>query len=146
MDGASLTAEQLCRKRYYEKNKEKVLNHKKETYKRDKEKILRHKKETYKLNSEKIYAHNLENWRSPKGKMVKMLANRRRHKGFGFKPINNYFENSHFHHMHINESTDIGIFIPESLHRSIYHNGTTKQGIDEINKASLLWLAEQCII
>lgn len=62
------------------------------------------------------------------------------------KSITRPFEGSHFHHMYLNGDPYFGIFIPDEVHRSVYHNGKTKQGMKEINKVALLWLCEQSCI
>lgn len=62
------------------------------------------------------------------------------------KTITRPFEGSHFHHMYLNGDNEYGMFIPVSLHKSVYHNGKTGQGMKEINKAALLWLCEQSSI
>jgi hypothetical protein len=74
----------------------------------------------------------------------KYVFKRFKHK---IKPINKPTLGDEFHHMHLKiggeKSQSIGIYIPKELHRSIHHQGTTGKGMEEINKASLLWLCEQ---
>lgn len=67
-------------------------------------------------------------------------------RGYGYVPINYYCEDMDFHHMHLNGDPAIGIYLPREVHRSIYHDPTTGQGMKDINKAALLWLANQSII
>ena len=77
------------------------------------------------------------------------VAERRRkaeRRALGFNPINSYFKDSHYHHLHLNGNKNIGLFIPASLHESLRHCSKTGRGMREINKASLLWLCEQSII
>jgi hypothetical protein len=83
---------------------------------------------------------------SPAGKaaMVKNLCKRR---SLGYNPINEHFPGSHYHHLRYDangiKDDDIGIFIPKKLHKSIYHNGFTGQGMDKINKVALEWYMSQ---
>jgi hypothetical protein len=58
-------------------------------------------------------------------------------------PVNHSFEGAHFHHMHINGSKSIGIFIPSEIHTSVLHNSANGDGMKEINKLALMWLVEQ---
>lgn len=60
--------------------------------------------------------------------------------------INEKFDGSQFHHLHIMNNHAIGLFLPHKLHRSIYHNGRTGNGMKEINKAALEWLCFQEVI
>jgi len=60
-------------------------------------------------------------------------------KGWGYEPINEYFKDAHFHHMHIEDDHAIGIFIPPELHISISHRYNNKESMDKINKATLKW-------
>lgn len=60
---------------------------------------------------------------------------------FGFSPINNWFPGSEFHHFIYDKDGElnlsIGAYIPKSLHRSVYHNSKTGEGVKKINK--LVW-------
>jgi|GEM_PF-6359119 len=67
-------------------------------------------------------------------------------RGYGYSPVNAYQEGMDYHHMHLNNDPDIGIWIPKSLHRFIYHNSRDGHGMKEINKTALLWLACQSTI
>lgn len=64
-------------------------------------------------------------------------------RNLGFTPLNNKFDDSEFHHLHLDGNTDIGIYIPRELHNVIYHNSNTWQGMDEINIIALLYLAQE---
>jgi len=66
-----------------------------------------------------------------------------RTRNFGCNPINNWFENSHFHHLHLGNDHNIGLYIPADLHRSIRHNSKTGIGMDEINKLAIAWFWEE---
>ena len=50
--------------------------------------------------------------------------------------LNEPFEGCEMHHI----SKDVVVYIPKSLHRSIYHNLKTGKGMDKINKKVLEWL------
>ena len=66
-----------------------------------------------------------------------------RRRDLGMKPINAYFEGSHFHHLHLGNDHAIGLYIPADLHRSIFHSSKTGIGMDEINKLAIAWFWEQ---
>ena len=59
----------------------------------------------------------------------------RRKRLLGFSPINIPFEGSEGHHM----TTEIVVYIPAGLHRSVFHNVFTGVGMDEINGKVLVW-------
>ena len=59
----------------------------------------------------------------------------RRNRVLGFLPINEPFEGSEGHHM----TTEIVVYIPAGLHRSVFHNVFTGVGMDEINGKVLVW-------
>jgi hypothetical protein len=61
-------------------------------------------------------------------------------KGYGYKPLNDYFDGSHCHHLHIGDDHDICVYIPSDIHTSIGHNSVTGDGMNEINIAALNWL------
>lgn len=50
--------------------------------------------------------------------------------------LNSRFNNSEFHHI----MKSVGIYIPKDIHRSIYHNIKTCQGMNEINKLVMDYL------
>lgn len=61
-------------------------------------------------------------------------------------PINEQFEGSHFHHLHINGNHTLGVFVPASVHRSVKHDGLTGQNMRKINKKVLEWVSNQSVI
>lgn len=67
-----------------------------------------------------------------------------KHSGLvGRVPINRYFVGSQFHHLNFENNTNMGVYIPSSLHRRIYHNTNTGKGIDEINKNAYNWMVNK---
>jgi hypothetical protein len=133
----------LCRKKYddkyvdYNKQYYKIYNQTHKSYRKE------YNKKYFQENKERE-SERCKKWRqSPKGKMLRMLWYAKRRKHFGFKPFNTVFEGAQFHHLHLNGNPDLGIFFPSELHRSINHNSYTGKGMNEINKAALLWLCDQ---
>ena len=59
----------------------------------------------------------------------------RRKRLLGFLPINKPFEGAEGHHM----TTEIVIYIPAGLHRSVVHNVFSGMGMEEINGKVLVW-------
>jgi len=132
-------------KEYREENKDKIATRRKQYREENKEVIAGRKKDYYEKNKTKIVEHQKQYLKTSTGmESKKKTASKRR--GFGFSPINNYFEGSEFHHMHINfggaEDHEIGIFIPAELHNSIYHNSSTWAGMDEMNNKAIEWYNE----
>jgi hypothetical protein len=126
-------------KEYYRKNKDKI-NKKHSEYRSEniEKEHMRHKK--YRLeNIEKIYAYMKEYRKTPNGRQMHHRSILKRKK-LGYNPINEYFEGSHYHHLRYdangNKDNDIGIHIPGRLHNSVFHNGFTGQGMEEIIEAS----------
>jgi hypothetical protein len=60
-------------------------------------------------------------------------------------PINQRFEGSHFHHLHINNNHVLGIYIPDEIHLKNNHANWKydKAALRRINNAALIWLCEQ---
>lgn len=108
------------------------------------EELKQHQKD-YK-NRPEVKQHNkemkkLRTKRNPeKYLLIKKRAQFKR-RGLGHNYLNKVFENSHGHHVNINDV----IFIPEQLHNSILHNIWTGEGITEINDKVRAWLTEQNI-
>lgn len=149
-------------KEYYKENREHILTQKKEyrslecVKERDR---ARHKaynilytprrKELAIMNKDHINELRRKYRKTTKGKLQDRRKYSRR-KRLGFKPLNTMFPNSDYHHMYLNINgkinRSIGIYIPHELHRSVFHNPKTGQGMREINKLALIWLSEQSII
>jgi len=53
--------------------------------------------------------------------------------------LNSWFPNSHLHHL----ETNIGIYIPNTLHDSVRHNLRTGKGMVQINEAAAGWLGSR---
>ena len=52
-----------------------------------------------------------------------------------FNPLNSWFPGSVGHHLN---SQDV-LYIPKKLHRSVYHNQHTGQGMEQMNVLALVW-------
>lgn len=64
-------------------------------------------------------------------------------RGLGFKPINNYFHYSTAHHLHLENSKDLIIYIPFWEHEIHRHKIKTWEGMDTINSIALdYWVNE----
>ena len=104
-----------------------------------------YQKKYYQKNSEQLIEYAKMYRKTPEGRECSK-RNTYKRRNWGFTPINKQFEKSHFHHLHLNKMPDLGVYIPDELHLSIKHNSKTWRGMDEINKAALLWLCEQAVI
>lgn len=148
-----------CNKAYREANKDRLNKKSMEYYATHKESASKYYAVYIPTNKEHITevrnryeAENRQDRRnsmkeylkSPSGKLTQRRINYKR-KSWGFNPLNKHFNGSEFHHLHKdldgNEDHEIGLFIPKELHRSLYHNWKTGQGMDEINKLALEWYA-----
>ncbi len=100
----------------------------------------------------KDYAENTEHWRkrykeyirTPAGKVSRINAENKRRRQLGHDPINNWFDGCEGHHLRYSKSSkaqdnNLMIYVPSELHKSIWHNGTTGQGMREINILLLEW-------
>lgn len=94
-----------------------------------------------KNNPDKIKKYSYKHSRTINGKKIRIKVSSRRRK-LGFNPLNEYFEGSHFHHLHINNSND-GYYIPAELHKSIWHSHKDKETMNKINKIVFEWLENQ---
>lgn len=96
------------------------------------------------LNRSEVKQHNkerLKNWRKEHPEEYKLRQKKQdfKRRGLGNSCLNKRFEGSHGHHVNFNEV----VFIPESLHNSVWHNVWTGKGMSEINSKVNLWLNEQ---
>lgn len=131
-------------KEYSIKNKDRIIEYNKRYRETNREKRLLYYREFYSKYTHIVKARQNEYRNSEKGKTVLRKINYKR-RSWGYKPLNQPFNDSEFHHLHKdldgNEDHEIGLFIPKELHRSLYHNWKTGQGMDEINKLALEWYA-----
>lgn len=94
-------------------------------YNTHKEKEIQKVKEYRENNPEKI-------------RLLKTKGHKRR-KNWGIEPINNWFKNSHFHHLHVDGNHNIGIYVPAELHNSIWHSYKDQESMNKINKVVIEW-------
>ena len=115
-------------KRYYLAHKEEEIEHGKKWYQK-------HKKEQKECHKK---------WRKKNPERAREIRRKhyyKRKRNLGYIPINKHFKDSVFHHL----DKDIGIYIPKWLHRSIWHNLFTGQGMDKINTEAIhWWIIHQC--
>jgi hypothetical protein len=114
-----------CRKSEYIDNRDKILEYHVQ----------------YNLeNRDKINSYIREYRQTDNGRRKRHIERDARRQFDTSEPLNKWFENSHEHHLHLDDTTTT-IFIPAELHQSIYHNSKTGEGIIEIAIISLLYLA-----
>ena len=101
----------------------------------NKEHVEKHKVYVKKHSKEHDVSQKKYN-KTPKGKEVKKRAFNKRKRKLGFEPLNEPFEGCEAHHV---DKKRI-IYIPKKLHRSIYHNVWTGEGMEEINKLAFEFL------
>lgn len=76
------------------------------------------------------------NWKG--GRQVSRYKSHAKRRLLGFNPLNSHFLNCEGHHINPNDI----IYIPKSLHQSIYHNQYTGRGMAEMNALTGQYLTE----
>lgn len=145
---------------YQKNNVDKYNEAKRAWYKRNIEKRRAIYKKWLEKNAdaekERLRKHHLANadairlrtreWkkRNPERRKEQLRKQRCARRGLGHNPLNKHFKGSDEHHLRYSNSqedkdNDMTIYVPKELHRSIYHNGNTGQGMREINILLLEW-------
>lgn len=73
--------------------------------------------------------------RTEAGKLTDARAKAKRKRDLGFKPLNNWFPDSHGHHLNQNDV----LYIPAELHNSIKHKQDDLDSMRLINEAAFEW-------
>jgi hypothetical protein len=77
------------------------------------------------------------------GRLVVKKAWEKRHRDYGFEPMNPRIENREFHHLHVdiygNEDHAIGIHVPYEVHKSIGHSGKTMNNMKAVLENIIEW-------
>lgn len=135
-------------KQYRQTNKEKCKQYDKERYQVNKEKIKKrtktysqtHKdkiKQYYQINKEKIKEQEREHHQThPEECRTIERKHHAKRRGLSNYEFNDPFEGCHGHHI----DKECIIYIPKSLHISIWHNVFTSEGMTEINDKVFEWL------
>lgn len=141
-------------KQYYKNHAEQIKKYKQQYRKEHLEQEKQRKKRYYLIHSQQynkrykehrlIRLEQIKQWQN--NNYDKWLETQRKHtykrqRNLGFEPLNEYFENSEFHHL----NKEDGLFIPKELHRSIYHCLETGQNMNEINTLTVQWWIFQVI-
>ncbi len=141
-------------KKYYKEHSEKIKENGKKRRAANPEYDKEHGKKYYKDNLEKEIERHRK-WREENpgyAKRYRQSSNgrkshyksRAKRRNLGHKPINTWFRGSEAHHLRYSKNSneqdnDITLYVPKELHKSIWHNGNTGQGMREINIACLEW-------
>lgn len=135
-------------RKQYALHTDRTLKRVKKHREENKEHYREYDKERYSTDEYKEYNRNYmrEYLRLPHPRLLHKRRVSIRNRSLGLEPVNSMFVDSEFHHMYLNGSKDIGIFLPHDIHRSVKHSGITQAGIREVNMAALLWLCEQSVI
>lgn len=131
-------------KEWRKNNPEKILELRKKYYKENRDDIIIKSRNWKETNKEKLAETNklykINNIDKIKENDKKQGACRR---GWGYDPINEPFEDCHFHHTHIDDDHNKGIHIPNKLHNSVWHSHKDKETMNKINKLAFEWLGNQ---
>lgn len=133
------------KKQYQLKNKNKIKKYKKNYRQENKTYFKNYGLKYYKENKEHIIK-SVKKWRENNPQKVRLIDHKRYKNRFSWGipiPINDYFENSHLHHLHENKDYQTCIFIPAELHKSIWHSHKDSKSMNKINKAALEWFETQ---
>lgn len=120
------------RKQYQEKNKDVTREYQKK-YRMDNKEYIKVYAQQYRINNPEKFS-----------KYSKRASDIRR--GWGLRiSINNWFPNSHFHHLHITDDKTgeinhrIGLYIPTEIHRAFKHNFNKSETMILINETAMEW-------
>jgi len=97
--------------------------------------IKENRRKHYLAHTEQMKKKQIQFRQTPKGKEGIRKYNAIR-KQFGFIPLNKYFKGSEAHHVDLERV----IYIPEKLHRSVWHSVTLNINMDKINKLAFEFL------
>lgn len=146
-----------CRNVDYIDNREDILIDRREYYISNKDNILEYHYRYRIAAKEDIKKYRLDNKdaivitkriynRSARGKSVNRKSDKRKRarcNNWGTsEPINEYFEGSHEHHLHLRDTTTT-VYLPAELHNSIRHSSTTGKGITGMAILAALHLASE---
>jgi len=116
-------------KEYYKKYRENNSEKCKERHKKWRSENPEHVKKCNK----KWYENNPEKCKEYRYKRV----------GYGFNPINNYFDCSNAHHLWLEDCSDFVIYLPQFLHKLYYHSHHDETSMITPNSISIdYWLNE----
>ncbi|MCK4260671.1 MAG: hypothetical protein KAX49_16965 [Halanaerobiales bacterium] len=88
-------------------------------------------------NSFITYRNRRKKYREEHRKDIQRRSCKKR--GLGFIPLNDWFEDSHAHHI----DKERIIYIPAKLHNSVFHNLDTGKGMNYINDLAIDFLYTQ---
>lgn len=134
-------------RKYYKINKELLKPTKKEQdrlrYLKDGEKLRQQRRNRY-CNDPKIEIQKTRDWEKLNQNKVRGYDQRRHamRRGWGYEPLNNWFPNSNFHHLHTDNDHSAGLYIPKELHKSISHRFNDQESMNMINQAAIRWVFE----
>lgn len=129
---------------WYKENKDKRKEYNKE-YSIEYRKNNKNKRKEYRDNNKDSINKKAREWRynNPEKMKIFGLKQYAERKEWGNpEPLNNWFEGSHFHHLHVDSNHKIGIFIPEELHRSISHSYNDQESMNKINNIVIKWYGD----
>ena len=122
------------RRKYYQQHKSEENNRNKEYYKLHQEQIKADNKKYYYEHHELVLECARKYKQSEKGRSTQhqYIAKRR---NLGFIELNDHFDGAEAHHI----DKEFVLYIPKELHRSVWHNVWTGQGMEEINEKAIEW-------
>jgi len=125
------------RKEHYQDHKEHTLEQHKEHYQNNKKEIAEQHKKYYQDNKEEIKEQHKKYNKTEKGKETIKRSNHKR-RDLGFDQLNKPFEGCESHHINKNHV----IFIDRNIHRSIYHTLKKPETMTKINFLALEFLTK----
>ena len=147
--------EKAYHKKYYQENRERILQRKRKYYLDNREEILQKDKERdikdpergkkhYQKYKEKMIKNSADWYKAhPEKRKLKRIKAEAKYKGWGNpEPINDWFEGAHFHHLHVDGNHRIGIYIPAELHMSVSHSYNDEESMNKINNLAIKWYGD----
>lgn len=120
---------------YRQTHKEQIAKQVKEYYIVNKKRIKGYLKKYQQLHKEQKAKCNKKYCQSSKGKET-LKRGKAKRRQLGFIPLNKLFEGCEGHHINIEQV----IYIPQKLHRSVWHSVLQNINMDKINKLAFDYL------
>lgn len=121
---------------YNKANKIDFLPKAREYKKNNKVAIAIQRKEYIKDHKKELAEYQKAYRETPNGKAAHIRGEAKRNRNLGFIALNSYFKNCEAHHV----TSNFVIYIPKGLHKSVWHNLNTGQGMESINALALDFL------
>ena len=122
-------------KDYNKKNCKKISKYQATWYQNNHKEVSKKQASYYENNRRKIL-ERVRIYGQTEAYKTNMKRRYYKRRGLGFYPLNEYFEGWVGHHI----SQNFVIYMPEEIHRSMYHNIWTGENMEAMNKLAIKFL------